>query len=173
MAYHHNMDFFNDINKEGLYMKTGMISAVIIFALSAFFWGCETANQGSRTFTPGQAQTALSVYFGTVLNVAEVQIQHDTSPAGGIGGAVVGGIVGSTIGSGRGQRLATTGGALAGAAAGNAAARNRATRAALEIEVEMDDGRLMVIVQEKDDEFLVGDRIRLVVSPDGTMRVRQ
>jgi len=39
--------------------------------------------------------------------------------------------------------------------------------------VELDDGRLMVIVQEKDDEFAVGDRIRLLQSPDGKMRIRQ
>jgi outer membrane lipoprotein SlyB len=31
----------------------------------------------------------------------------------------------------------------------------------------------MVVVQEKDDEFAVGDRIRVVESPDGTMRIRQ
>jgi hypothetical protein len=28
-------------------------------------------------------------------------------------------------------------------------------------------------VQEKDDEFAVGDRIRLVTTPDGTYRIRQ
>ena len=43
----------------------------------------------------------------------------------------------------------------------------------LMVEVELDDGRLMVIVQEKDDEFAVGDRIRLLQSRDGTMRIRQ
>jgi outer membrane lipoprotein SlyB len=62
---------------------------------------------------------------------------------------------------------------LAGAAAGSAAEKARATRPGLEIEVELDDGRLMVIVQEKDDEFAVGDRVRLLRSPDGTMRIRQ
>jgi outer membrane lipoprotein SlyB len=28
-------------------------------------------------------------------------------------------------------------------------------------------------VQEKDDEFIVGDRVRLISAPDGTFRVRQ
>jgi hypothetical protein len=36
-----------------------------------------------------------------------------------------------------------------------------------------DDGRILVVVQEKDDDFAVGDRIRLVATPDGTYRIRQ
>ena len=43
----------------------------------------------------------------------------------------------------------------------------------LEIELEMDDGRILVVVQEKDDEFAVGDRVRLIKAPDGTLRGRQ
>ena len=113
------------------------------------------------------------MYYGTVLKVAEVQIQAEETGAGAVVGGVAGGVVGSTIGSGRGSILAATAGALAGAAAGSAAERARATRPALEIEIELDDGRIMVVVQEKDDEFAVGDRIRLLQSPDGNFRVRQ
>ncbi len=149
----------------------------IMLALTSFFFfiitGCQPASQGSKVYKPGQAQTAQSVYYGTVLDVADVQIQHEETGAGSLGGAVVGGIVGSTIGKGRGKKLATTGGALAGAAAGSAAEQARAMRPALEIELEMDDGQILVIVQEKDDEYSVGDRVRLIKSPDGTMRVRQ
>lgn len=135
--------------------------------------GCQTTVQGSKTYTRGQAQTAQEVYYGTVLKVAEVQIESETTGGGALAGSVVGGIVGSTIGSGRGRTLATTAGALGGAAAGSAAEKARGTRPALELEVELDDGRLMVIVQEKDDEFAVGDRVRLIRSPDGKMRIRQ
>ncbi|BBO67535.1 hypothetical protein DSCA_14650 [Desulfosarcina alkanivorans] len=153
-------------------MKKGMMLIVLCTFFGLLAGGCQP-HQGSRTYTPGQAQTALSVYYGTVLKVSDVMIQGQQTGAGAVGGAVVGGIIGSTIGSGRGRRLATTGGALAGSAAGSAAEGTMATKAALEIEVEMDDGRIMVVVQEKDDAFAVGDRIRLIQSPDGTLRVRQ
>ena len=43
----------------------------------------------------------------------------------------------------------------------------------LEIEVELDNGDLLVVVQEKDDEFAVGDRIRVIRAPNGVVRVRQ
>jgi outer membrane lipoprotein SlyB len=145
------------------------LTAVVIMVLV----GCQAPSQGGRTYTRGQAQQPLQVYYGTVLNVADVQIQGKESGAGAVGGAIVGGIVGSTIGSGRGRRLATTGGAVAGAGAGSAAEQSRAMRPGLEIEVELDDGRIMVVVQEKDDDFAVGDRVRLVTAPDGTYRIRQ
>lgn len=135
--------------------------------------GCQTTSQGGRTVTRDQAQRPLTVYNGTVLRVADVQIQGRETGVGAVGGAVVGGIVGSTIGAGRGRTLATTGGALAGAAGGSAVEQRRATRPGLEIEVELDDGRIMAIVQEKDDDFIVGDRVRLISAPDGTFRVRQ
>ena len=150
--------------------KTNIIIILVGFALS--LWGCQT-TQGSKTYSPGQAQTALEVYYGTVLKVAEVTIQSEQTGAGAVGGAIVGGVIGSTVGSGRGRKLATTAGALGGAAAGNAVEGSASQKAGLEIEVEMDDGRILVVVQEKDDEFAVGDRVRLIKSPDGTYRIRQ
>jgi outer membrane lipoprotein SlyB len=133
--------------------------------------GCQT-SQGSKTYTRGQAQTPMQVYYGTVLQVSDVTIESKPTGIGTGAGGVVGGVVGSTIGSGTGRVLATTAGALAGAAAGAAAEKAAGTRAGLEIEVELDDGRILVVVQEKDDVYNVGDRVRLVQS-GGTMRVRQ
>ncbi len=143
-----------------------------IMAAVLLIFGCYT-GQGSKTYTRGQAQQSLTVYYATVLKVSEVQIEGQESGLGAVAGAVVGNTVGSTIGKGRGKTLAKTGGTLAGAAAGSAAEKARATKAGLEIEIEMDDGRIMVIVQEKDDEFAVGDRVRVLESKDGTLRVRQ
>jgi len=150
--------------------KTKIIVIIMFFTLS--LWGCQ-ASQGSKTYSAGQAQQPLTVYYGTILKVSEITIQAQQTGGGTVAGAVVGGVVGSTIGSGRGRRLATTAGALGGAAAGNAMESSAAQKPGLEIEVEMDDGRVLVIVQEKDDEFAVGDRIRLIKSPDGTHRIRQ
>ncbi len=148
------------------------VTIVLVLAITALV-GCQTTSQGGRTVTRDQAQRPLTVYNGTVLRVSDVQIQGRETGVGAIAGAVAGGVVGSTIGSGRGSTLAATGGALAGAAGGSAIEQRRATRPGLEIEVELDDGRIMAIVQEKDDEFIVGDRVRLLAAPDGTFRVRQ
>ena len=154
-------------------MKTDLKIVVVAFLLTFVMAGCQSTSQGSKTYTRGQAQTAMQVYYGTVLSVADVTIAKKETGVGAVGGAVVGGILGSTIGSGRGKKLATTGGVLAGAAAGSAAEKGAGKKAGLEVEVELDDGRIMVVVQEKDDQYAVGDRVRIIQGNDGTMRVRQ
>ncbi len=149
------------------------ISLVFMSIALLVFSGCAPTSQGGKTYTPGQAQSAMKSYYGTVLHVSAVQIQHEESGGGTMIGAVLGGVVGSTIGSGRGTRLATVGGAAAGGAAGSVAERSRNLKPAWEIEVALNDGRVMTIVQEQDDQFAVGDHVRVVEARDGTLRVRQ
>lgn len=153
--------------------RTGLM-CIVTLSIIIVCAGCTSTGQGSKTYTRSQAQSALTVYSGTVLKVADVQIQTETSGAvGGIAGAVMGGVLGSTIGGGGGRAVATTAGALGGAAAGSAAEGRLNVKPGVELELELDDGRLIVIVQEKDDEFAVGDRIRVIEAQDGTLRVRQ
>jgi len=149
-------------------MQVGVLAGVVALAGA----GCNTTTQGSKTYTRGEAQRPMQVTYGTVLSVADVRIEAEETGVGAIGGAVVGGIVGSTIGGGRGTKLATTAGAVAGAAAGSAAERMRGTKPALEIEVKLDNGRVVVVVQEKDDQYGKGDRVRVIDSGGGRLRVR-
>jgi outer membrane lipoprotein SlyB len=155
--------------------KRGLVlMCIFVLSIITVCTGCTSTSQGSKTYTRSQAQSALTVYYGTVLNVADVKIQTETKGAvGGIAGGILGGVVGSTIGAGGGRRIATTVGALGGAAVGSKAEEKSKIKPGVELEVEFDDGRLMVIVQEKDDEYAVGDRIRVVEAQDGTLRVRQ
>jgi outer membrane lipoprotein SlyB len=136
--------------------------------------GCTSTSQKSKIYTRSQAQSALTVYYGTVLNVADVKIQTETKGmVGGLAGAVLGGVIGSTIGAGGGRDIAIAAGGIGGAAAGSKAEEKLKIKQGVELEVELDDGRLMLIVQEKDDVYAVGDRIRVVEAQDGTLRVRQ
>lgn len=135
--------------------------------------GCDATTQGGATYSRGQAQTAMDVFYGTILRVEDVTIEAKQSGVGALGGAVAGGVVGSTIGGGSGKRLAATGGALIGAATGSAAEKAGGTKPGVEIEVELDDGRMLVVTQDKDDVYAVGDRVRVVQAGDGTTRVRQ
>lgn len=148
-----------------------VLSAILVSPL--FLASCQTTNQGGRTFTTSQAQTAMRAFNGTILHIDEVQIQRNETGIGAAAGGVLGGVVGSTIGSGHGTTLATAGGAAAGAAIGSAGERARGTRPAWEIEVELEDGRVVVIVQEQDDVFAVGDHVRVIEGRDGSFRVRQ
>ena len=154
-------------------MKSYLRNLLIIFPLLFIFAGCQSSSKGSKTYTRSQAQSPITVFSGTVLKIAEVQIQNKQTGAGAAVGGIAGGVIGNQVGSGGGRAIATVLGALAGSAAGSTAERSAATKPALELEVELDNGRILVIVQEKDDDFAVGDRVRIMESGDGTMRVRQ
>ena len=134
--------------------------------------GC-ASSRGGKVYSRDQARTAQQVYYATVIRVEEVTIEGREGGVGGVAGGVVGGFLGNTIGGGSGKGLATAAGAVGGMVAGAAAEKAATTKAALEIEVERDDGRMMVVVQEKDDEFAAGDRVRLIGGSGGEWRVRQ
>ncbi len=144
----------------------GLAMAVMMFGS-----GCAASRSG-QVYSRGSARSAVEVYPGVVEEVREVMIEGTKTPIGAIAGGVAGGVVGSTIGGGRGTRLATTGGALAGAAAGTAAEEGLTRRRGLEIQVTLDDGRTLVVVQEADVAFHAGDRVRVLREGDGTYRVR-
>ncbi len=149
-----------------------LILTAMIFLCAPIFAGCGTSQSG-QVYSSGQAQKSLSVYYGTIIELRQVTIQDKTSGAGAVVGGVAGGVLGSTIGSGRGRTLAAVGGALAGMAAGNAVEKSAGTKPAVEFTIELDNGRLMAVVQEDGAYFRVGDRVRLLQGGDGTWRVRQ
>ncbi len=156
-------------------MKRQLTSKILLLALvSTFFtlYGCGTSQSG-RVYSQGQAQRSLSVYYGTIIELREVTIEGSSSGAGTVVGGIAGGVAGSTIGSGRGSTLAAVAGALVGAAAGSAIEKGSTTKAGMEFTIELDNGRLMAVVQEQEGYYRVGDRVRLLQSGDGTWRVRQ
>ena len=144
----------------------------LLLGIAILGTGCQTTSQGSKVYTRGEAQSPLHVTYGTVLSVAQVRIEAEESGAGALVGSIVGGILGSTVGGGDGQKIATAGGVLVGAAAGSATEKAMGTKNALEIEVELEDGKVFVVVQEMDDEFFPGDRVRVIETSYGRMRVR-
>lgn len=147
--------------------------AVLMFALSLLIvTGCASSRSG-KVYSRDQARTAQSVYYGTVLRVEEVTIEGTQSGVGAVSGGVLGGVVGNAFGGGSGKVIATAAGAVGGMLAGAATEKAVTNKKGLEIEVELDDGRLMVVVQEDDSQYVVGDRIRMISGSDGTWRVRQ
>jgi outer membrane lipoprotein SlyB len=152
-------------------MRTLSIGLAIALVLSAFA-GCAPSREG-RVYSRQQARVVHDVHFGTVLQVEPVTIEGTKSGMGTLGGALVGGILGSLVGGGRGRTLTTVGGALGGAAVGTAGEETATRRDAVEISVELENGEIISIVQEPDDMFRVGDRVRVLTAPDGSARVRQ
>ncbi len=146
------------------------VTSVIILAL--LLCACASSRSG-RVYSREHARTMHSVYFGTVLKVDEVAIEGRQTGFGAIAGGVLGGVAGNMVGGGTGRSAATAAGAVGGTIAGTALEKQATKNAGLELTVERDNGEIIVVVQEKDDDFRVGDRVRIVQAPDGTTRIRQ
>jgi len=52
-------------------MKNLMMGTMMLAGFALLATGCDTTSQGSKTYTRGQAQSAMQVYYGTVLSVAD------------------------------------------------------------------------------------------------------
>ncbi|MDN3522491.1 glycine zipper 2TM domain-containing protein [Halomonas ramblicola] len=140
-----------------------------IIALGALtLVGCaNTAPMGGNVYSSNQVGAEQTVRFGTIQALRQVQVQAD-SRAGGIvgtgGGAVIGGLLGNQVGGGSGRRLATAAGVIGGAVAGSRIEESSNRVTAWEMEIRRDDGMNVVVVQKADQNFQVGQRVRLIGS---------
>lgn len=154
--------------------KLLVLSLLISFALTTLMLsGCMPSSTSGSVYSRDQARTSHSVYYGTILQVEDVIIEGTQSGAGTVAGGVMGGVLGSAVGSGSGRGIATVGGAILGGLAGSGIEKGATTVAGLELEVELDNGELILVVQEKDGVYRVGDRVRVIRDARGTTRVRQ
>lgn len=144
--------------------------AFALIAVSALLLAGCPAGLGGKDYGRSQARTVQEVQMGIVESVREVRIEGTKTPVGAGAGAVVGGVAGSTVGGGRGSVVGTAVGAVLGGLGGAAAEESVTRQKGLEITVKLDSGRLLAITQAADEEFRVGDRVR-VLTGDGVTRV--
>ena len=133
--------------------------------------GCAQPGLGGGNYTRGQVRGEQSVRVGTVENVRDVVIDARDTGTGTLAGAAIGGVAGSTIGGGsRANAVGAIAGAVVGGIIGNAVEKNNNDRRGVEVTIRLEGGKLIAITQERDEEFRVGDRVR-ILSGQGTTRV--
>jgi len=138
-------------------------------ACVAVLGGC-AYPAGSYDYRGYQVMGEQSVRFGVVDSVRPVRINPGETGVGTAGGAVLGGLAGSTVGGGTGQVAGAVGGAILGGILGSNIERSANERPGVEITVLLDNGRYISVVQEADELFRAGDRVR-VLSGRGVTRV--
>ena len=146
-----------------------MSSLGLVLAASLLLGGC-AGGLGSKDYSREQARTVQEVQMGVVESVRQVNIEGTKTPIGAGAGAVVGGAAGSSVGGGSGRVITTTIGAVLGGLGGAAAEEAVTRQPGLEITVRLDSGRMIAITQAADEQFAVGDRVR-VLTGGGVTRV--
>jgi outer membrane lipoprotein SlyB len=110
------------------------------------------------------------VRIGVVESVRDVRIDGTETGVGTATGAVLGGLAGSEVGKGRGSVAGAVAGAVVGGIIGQSIEKSNADRKGVEVTVKLESGKLIAVVQEADEQFRVGDRVR-VLSGQGATRV--
>jgi len=152
-------------------MNKTILTFACIAAGALILSGCASRSLSGSSYSQGQAQREMNVRMGVVDSVRQVTIDGTKSGAGTAAGGLIGGIAGSNVGGGdRGSAVGTILGVIGGAVAGHAIEQNLNQKAGLEITVKFDNGSMSAITQEADEQFRVGDRVR-VLTGGGSTRV--
>ncbi|KAB7763473.1 glycine zipper 2TM domain-containing protein [Xanthomonas maliensis] len=134
-------------------MKTRLL--VIGLAVTATLAGCATPQPrygNNRGYDSGYGQQARCVDCGIVTRIDTVAPTRSApNGTGAILGGIVGAVAGRQISEGTGgskgnKNVSTVAGAAAGALAGNAI-QNNVTSESYDVQVRMDDGRVIVVNQ--------------------------
>jgi outer membrane lipoprotein SlyB len=156
-------------------MQSGIRIVALMLACGTLLLaaGCAGPSQSGYVYTDRETRQPMQVQSATIQSVRGVSLERN-QPAG-IGtaaGAVVGGVAGSNVGRGKGAIVGSVLGALVGGMTGSHLEQGAGNRAALEITVRTDEGRTLAIVQEAgDDRFEAGQRVRLLTTARGQVRV--
>lgn len=138
------------------------MKAIVALLLAAGLTGCVVAPHSGRVYDGRQTQNEQSVRMGTVDAVREVTIAQRNDGTGTMAGAALGGLAGSNVGQGKGSVAGAIAGAVVGGIIGSNIEADAKKKNGLEITVRLDNGELRAITQEADEQFRVGDRVRLL-----------
>ena len=139
----------------------------LIAFLSVFLAACASSNSG-EVYSRDDARKVQTVKTGVVESVRPIRLEGTKSPIGTVAGGAIGGIAGSSVGGGRGSAIAAVIGAVAGGLAGSAIEEGVTRKDGLEITVKLDGGSMIAIVQEADEQFKPGDKVRIVENADNS-----
>ncbi|HUP96976.1 MAG TPA: glycine zipper 2TM domain-containing protein [Usitatibacter sp.] len=146
-------------------MKTFAAMALAAGALALA--GC-AYNAGSADYRGYEVGGEQAVRFGVVETVREVRIQPRDTGVGSSAGAFLGGIAGSHAGRGSGQVVGAIGGAIIGSILGHNVEHQANELKGVEVTVLLDSGKYIAVVQQADEGFRNGERVRVLSGRNST-----
>lgn len=134
-----------------------------VVGLAVLAGGCSSPSSSRPVYGAGEVNQVQTQELGTIISVEAVTIEGDTGQRTSMGQSV-GSSVGRTIARGGDPVTAAAGavGSVVGSIAGTSVERVASRREGQKIQVAMDDGTTITVVQENNPPFVGGERIRLV-----------
>lgn len=149
---------------------------LIVLSLSSLLLLTNCAkNISSSEYSEEEVGAIKYTYKGVIISSRAVKVQGGDSvednKTGLLGGGLAGGLLGSQIGQGRGQVVGAVLGAAAGAIGGSFLEKGLKSQEGIEYSVELKDGRIMSIVQGKDNPLSIGQRVLVMIGSKGRSRL--
>jgi outer membrane lipoprotein SlyB len=142
--------------------------ASVLIVLSSSLCGC-TTDLTNDHYTATDVRAMADVNFGKILHLREVTIDGSNSGIGSNGGSSLGSIAGASNGFGLKSFATSAAGGMFGAIVGTGAEEAATRKHGLELIIQLDNGRNVAVVQEKDKTaFHVGQRVRVMVLGSGS-----
>lgn len=136
---------------------------LMLICASLALTACVTTPNSGNVYKAGEAQSEQTVRMATVDSVREVTIDKGSKGVGKLSGGALGGLAaGANIGKGNGSAAAAVVGAIAGGIIGDNVENSLVSKKGFEITVKLDNGELKAIVQDADEVFKPGERVRLL-----------
>jgi len=148
-----------------------MTRFIFIALYSALLLGGCVSSTSGNVYPRNQTRQAWTVEEGKVSDIKDVKIEGQQTSLGQIGGGYIGYEVGREVGGGHGNTIAGAVGAVAGAVAGGATEERLTREQGYEITVALDKGASIAVVQAADQQFAVGERVKILRRGDGAARV--
>ena len=152
--------------------RGGVKTLVVSLATAVFLPSCAQQSLTNDGYNKAEVGLAQAVEYGKVTSLRNVAIEGETT-GGVILGGVAGGLLGNEIGHGAGSTAAKIGGALLGTAIGSRVQKSAGSKQGIQIEVRLDSGKGVSVVQEANprEAFNVGDRVRVYSGGGSRTRV--
>ncbi len=137
--------------------------AVGFASLALLVAGCSSASSSRPVYSAGQVNQIQTHELGTVISVEAVTIERDTGQRTSMGQSVGSSVGrGIAVGANPATVAASAVGAVVGGIAGSSVEKVASRREGQKIQVAMDDGTVVSIVQENNPPFVGGERVRVV-----------
>lgn len=153
-------------------MKISLNTFGLLASLTLVLSGC-TFPSSAPMVSRSQVGNVQSLDLGLVVAVRDVVVDGEKTLLGISGGAAIGGAAATPGTYSTGAILAQAGAAVVGAVAGSAVEEMATREQAQELTIEMDGGKVIVIIQETPDgKFRQGDRVQINSGGWGPASVR-
>lgn len=151
-------------NKPSLRAGNRLVLAALLG--SALLGGCATSTNPD-VIPRNQAQRAQNIISGTIVSIRPVTIEGSQSGVGATAGAIIGATAGSSVGGRREHLVVGVLGAVLGGLAGHAIEKATTSDQAVEMVINLNNGRRVVIVQPEGAQGLMaGDRVNAIGNGD-------